>query len=214
MAIKYFILPFLLFLGFSQCWAQYPVVENDLDKKVKAFLKDNSENWGDMNIPINDGKILYDIIIKNNFKKAVEIGTSTGHSAIWIAWALSKTGGKLITIEIDKRRYLQAKANFKKAGVDKIIDARLADAHELVPDLPGKYDFVFSDADKYWYKNYFIAMDSKLEIGGCFTAHNTAMRASGISEFLDYIESLKNYQTKIDKSSRSGISISYKLKDF
>ncbi len=214
MAIKYFILPFLLFLGFSQCWAQYPEVENDLDKKVKAFLKDNSENWGDMNIPINDGKILYDIIIKNNFKKAVEIGTSTGHSAIWIAWALSKTGGKLITIEIDKRRYLQAKANFKKAGVDKIIDARLADAHELVPDLPGKYDFVFSDADKYWYKNYFIAMDSKLEIGGCFTAHNTAMRASGISEFLDYIESLKNYQTKIDKSSRSGISISYKLKDF
>lgn len=213
MANKYFILFLLGLFGFSQCWAQYPEVENVLDKKVKAFLKENAENWGDMNIPINDGKILYDIIVKNNFKKAVEIGTSTGHSAIWIAWALSKTGGKLITIEIDKRRYLQAKANFKKAGVDKIIDARLADAHELVPELPGKYDFVFSDADKYWYKNYFIAMDPKLEIGGCFTAHNTAMRASGIMEFLDYVESLKNYQTTIDKTSRSGISISYKLRN-
>ncbi len=209
-----FIIPFIFIL--SSCsggWAQYPDVENDLDKKVKAFLKDNAENWGDMNIPINDGKILYDIIIKNKYKKAVEIGTSTGHSAIWIAWALSKTGGKLITIEIDKRRYLQAKSNFKKAGVDKYIDARLADAHELVPDLPGKYDFVFSDADKYWYKNYFIAMDPKLEVGGCFTAHNTAMRASGIMEFLDYVEGLKNYQTTNDKTSRSGISISYKLKD-
>lgn len=199
--------------SFSQCWGQYPEIENELDKKIKAFLKDNADSWGDMNIPLSDGKILYDIIVKNNYKRAVEIGTSTGHSAIWIAWALSKTGGKLITIEIDKARYMQAKANFKKAGVEKFIDARLADAHELVPELPGKYDFVFSDADKYWYKNYFIAMEQKLEVGACFTAHNTAMRASGISEFLDYIEELKNFQTSIDKSSRSGISISYKLRD-
>lgn len=200
-------------LSFSLCWAQYPEIENELDKKVIAFLQDNSENWRDMNVPISDGKILYDIIVRNKYKSAVEIGTSTGHSAIWIAWALSKTGGKLITIEIDKSRYLQAKSNFKKAGVDKFIDARLADAHELVPQLPGKYDFVFSDADKYWYKNYFIAMDPKLVKGSCFTAHNTAMRTSGIAEFLDYVENLKNYNTTIDKTSRAGISISYKIGD-
>ena len=210
---KYITLLFVGLICFLQSWGQYPEVENDLDKKIKAYLKDNAENWGDMNIPITDGKILYDIIVKNNYTSAVEIGTSTGHSAIWLAWALSKTGGKLITIEIDKRRYLQAKSNFKKAGVDKFIDARLADAHELVPELPGKYDFVFSDADKYWYKNYFIAMDPKLKIGGCFTAHNTAMRASGITEFLDYVESLNYYQTTIDRTSRSGISVSYKIKN-
>jgi predicted O-methyltransferase YrrM len=55
-----------------------------------------------MNIPDVDGKLLYDIIIKNNYKSALEIGTSTGHSGIWIAWALSKTDGKLVTIEIDE----------------------------------------------------------------------------------------------------------------
>lgn len=207
---KYYIFFLLGFLGFYQSHGQFPEIENELDNKVKSYLQENSENWGDMNIPLGDGKVLYDIIIKNDYKNAVEIGTSTGHSAIWIAWALSKTGGKLITIEIDKRRYMQAKANFKKAGVDKFIDARLADAHELVPELPGKYDFVFSDADKYWYKNYFIAMDPKLKIGGCFTAHNTSMRASGITEFLDYVENLPGYKTTFDKTSRSGISISYK----
>ncbi|HKI89613.1 MAG TPA: class I SAM-dependent methyltransferase [Draconibacterium sp.] len=191
--------------------AQYQKGEYDLDKRIKNFLQENANNWRDMNVPLSDGKILYDIIVKNNYKNAVEIGTSTGHSAIWIAWALSKTGGKLITIEIDKERYLQAKSNFKKAGVSKYIDARLADAHELVPKLPGKYDFVFSDADKYWYKNYFIAMEPKLTVGGCFTAHNTAMRVQGISEFLDYVESQKNFKTTIDRNSRSGISISYKL---
>jgi len=194
----------------SVVFGQYPEVETKLDKKIKAFLEENANNWRDMNVPPSDGKVLYDIIVKNGYTNAVEIGTSTGHSAIWIAWALSKTGGKLITIEIDKDRYLQAKSNFKKAGVSKLIDVRLADAHELVPQLEGKYDFVFSDADKYWYKNYFIAMDPKLEVGGCFTAHNTAMRVNGIRDFLDYVESLDNYQTTFDKDSRSGISISYK----
>ena len=97
--------------------AQYPPVETKLDKKIMAFLEDNATNWRDMNVPISDGKALYDIIVKNGYTKAVEIGTSTGHSAIWIAWALSKTGGKLVTIEIDTKRYLEAKANFKKAGV-------------------------------------------------------------------------------------------------
>jgi len=191
--------------------AQYPEIENAFDRRIKAFLEDNVNNWRDMNVPINDGRILYDLIIKNNYQNAVEIGTSTGHSAVWIAWALSKTGGKLITIEIDKNRWLKAKANFKKAGVEKYIDARLADAHEVVPSLQGTYDFVFSDADKYWYKNYFIAMDPKMEIGGCFTAHNTAMRGSGISDFLEHIESISHFNTTHAPDSRSGISISYKI---
>jgi predicted O-methyltransferase YrrM len=200
----------VLFLSALRLYAQYPAIETELDVKVKTFLEENADNWRDMNVPLSDGKILYDIILKNNYKNAVEIGTSTGHSAVWIAWALSKTGGKLITIEIDKERYLQAKANFKKAGVSKFIDARLADAHVLVPKLPGKYDFVFSDADKYWYKNYFIAMDPKLGIGSCFTAHNTAMRTRDITDFLDYVENLPNYETTIERNSRSGISVSYK----
>ncbi len=210
MNFKYLLVFTLGFLFYTGVKAQYPEVENELDEKIKSFLEENANNWRDMNVPLSDGKILYDIIVKNNYKSAVEIGTSTGHSAVWIAWALSKTGGKLITIEIDKKRYMQAKANFKKAGVSDIIDMRLGDAHEIVPALPGKYDFVFSDADKFWYTKYFVAMDPKLVKGGCFTAHNTAMRSSGIREFLDYVQGLDNYTTTIDKQSRSGISISYK----
>ena len=210
MRLKYLSLFLFIFLFFN-AQAQFPEVENRLDRRIKAFLEENSNNWRDMNVSLSDGRILYDLILENKFTDAVEIGTSTGHSAIWMAWALSKTGGKLVTIEIDKERYLQAKANFRKAGVEDFIDARLGDAHELVPNLEGKYDFVFSDADKYWYKNYFIAMDPKMEIGGCFTAHNTSMRVHGIREFLDYVEGLDNYKTTIDRESRSGISVSCKI---
>lgn len=181
-----------------------------LDARVKQFLASHTDQWYDWNVPSTDGKLLYDIIIKNGYKRALEIGTSTGRSGIWIAWALSKTGGKLTTIEINESRYKEALANFKEAGVAQYIDARLADAHDLVPKLKGPFDFVFSDADKAWYLNYFKAVDPKLEMGGCFTAHNMSMSLPGIREFKDYIRNLPNYKTTINNSSGAGLSISYK----
>ena len=184
-----------------------------LDEKVKKFLNDNSRRWYDMNVPAVDGQLLHDIIVKNNYKSALEIGTSTGHSSIWIAWALSKTGGKLITIEIDEGRHRQALENFKQADLSEYIDARLADAHVLVKELKGPFDFVFSDADKDWYKNYFIDIDPKLKVGGCFTAHNVSDRGwggyGGQAEFLRYVRSLKNYETTVNNAG-GGVSISYK----
>ena len=191
-------------------FAQKTKTSTELDARVEKFLNENRGRWYDWNVSYQDGKVLYNLIIKNNYKRALEIGTSTGHSAIWIAWALSKTGGKLITIEIDGGRYKTALKNFKKAGVEDFIDARLADAHQLVKELEGPFDFVFSDADKEWYKEYLKEVEPKLVIGGCFTAHNVANAYEGIKEFLDYIRSLPNYQTTVDRSSSSGISISYK----
>ncbi|MCE5249176.1 class I SAM-dependent methyltransferase [bacterium] len=194
----------------SALWSQTPEKERSIDEKVQQFLAAERTKWRDMNVPESDGKVLYDIIIEHKYTKALEIGTSTGHSGIWISWALSKTGGKLTTIEIDESRHKKALENFKKAGLSDYIDARLADAHDLVPKLEGPFDFVFSDADKEWYKNYFVAVYPKLEAGGCFTAHNVLNRYTGTEEFLDYVKSLPDMETTIVRSSGSGISVSYK----
>jgi len=190
--------------------AQNIQTTKERDAKVEKFLNENRGRWHDWNVPYEDGKVLYNLIIKNNYKRALEIGNSTGHSAIWMAWALSKTGGKLITIEIDEARYKKALENFKKAGVEEFIDARLADAHQVVKDLKGPFDFVFSDADKEWYTQYFKDVEKKLTVGGCFTAHNVTDGLRDVKEFLDYVRNLPNYETTIDRTSRSGISISYK----
>ena len=188
--------------------AQEPVSNPVLDEKVRKFLSDRSGGWYDMNIPTRDGQLLYDLIIKGNYKCALEIGTSTGHSGIWMAWALSKTGGKLITIEIDPDRHQEALRNFREAGLSEYIDARLADAHELVKQLKGPFDFVFSDADKYWYKNYFTDIDPKLMVGGCYTTHNVYERGGygGQGDYLEYVRSLKNYESTLVQ----GMLISYK----
>lgn len=195
-----------------------PEENQSTDEKVRDFLESHRYKWRDMNVAEADGKILYNLIIKHNYKKALEIGTSTGHSAIWIAWALSKTGGKLITIEIDRGRYNEAVENFKEAGLSEFIDARLADAHKLVPELQGPFDFIFIDADKDWYTSYAKSLVPKLEVSGCLTAHNVSERRGRggynmTGNFLDYMRNLPYMETSIVRESSAGISVSYKKQD-
>jgi caffeoyl-CoA O-methyltransferase len=180
-----------------------------LDSTVRAFLDRHRGTWRDLNVPDSDGQLLHDLIVKHKFTRALEIGTSTGHSGVWIAWALAKTGGKLTTLEIDPERHRTAVANFKEAGLTAYIDARLGDAHEIAPSLAGPFDFVFSDADKEWYKNYFVAIWPKVVPGGCFTAHNVSGRGAGggIREFLDHLKTVTDGVTTIDTTSRAGVSI-------
>jgi len=182
-----------------------------LDRRVQAFLDANAGRWRDMNVPESDGRVLHDLIVEKGYTRALEIGTSTGHSGIWIAWALSKTGGRLITVDIDEGRYREAVANFREAGLDGFIDARLADAHELVPALAGPFDFVFCDADKDWYKNYFTAVLPKLTVGGAFVAHNVSarMRRGGwdSGDFVEHVLALPFMETTFVERG-GGISIS------
>lgn len=183
----------------------------ELDRKIQAFLESRRGSWRDLNVPESDGRVLHGLILKHKYTRALEIGTSTGHSGIWIAWALAKTGGRLTTLEIDPKRHQIAVANFREAGLADYIDARLGDAHEIVPALSGPFDFVFSDADKDWYKNYLVALWPKLAPGGCFTAHNVAPGSSrGAAEFLEHLKTLADAETTIDRSSSAGISITYK----
>ena len=199
-----------------------------LDAGVRKFMDSRRGTWRDLNIPEADGQALYDIVVQRGYKNALEIGTSTGYSGLWIAWALSKTGGKLITIEMEKDRHEQAKANFRDAGLARFVDARVGNAHDLVPALPGPFDFVFCDADKEWYANYLKEVLPKMTIGGCFAAHNVSdfsgsggrggrggfRRGFGLGpsgDFLEFARSLPNLDTKVLSIPGSGgLSVSYK----
>jgi caffeoyl-CoA O-methyltransferase len=185
-----------------------------LDERVRNFLQSQKDQWREENVTEADGRFLYDLILKRRYTRVLEIGTSTGRSGIWQAWALSKTGGRLVTIEIDEFRHLRAVQNFKASGLEARIDARLADAHELIEELPGPFDFVFIDADKNWTLNYFKALLPKLEVGGCFAVHNVISLGfmQGIRDFLKYVRSLDSMETVIDTSSSGGISLSFKKK--
>jgi predicted O-methyltransferase YrrM len=177
---------------------------------VQDFLDAERDKWDYLNVPYQDGKILHDLVVKGAHKAILEIGTSTGHSTVWLAWAAAKTGGRVVTIEIDRGRHERALANLKRAGVADYVDARLADAHELVKLLPGPWDLVFQDADKEWYLQYFRDLEAKMAPGGCYTAHNVARPyARQVIEFLDYARRRPGVSFRFaEGASSEGISIS------
>lgn len=192
--------------------------ETELDRRVKDFLESHRYSWRDMNVPEADGRILHDLILEHKYTRALELGTSTGHSSIWIAWAMSKTGGKLITIEINEKRYREALANFEEAGLSEFIDARLGDAHQLVKEIEGPFDFIFIDADKDWYVRYAQALIPKLVVGGCLTAHNVYQPRRrgyrryrwGGGEYYEFMINQPNFETFIHPQSQAGLAISFK----
>ena len=82
-----------------------------------------------------------------------------------------------------------------------------------MPALEGPFDFVFSDADKGWYKNYLIAVLPKLEVGGCYASHNVSREGRSwggwVKGYLEYLDSLPQLDTTVDERG-AGLSISYK----
>ena len=195
--------------------AQPPRNQAALDAQVARFLDRNRDGWRDMNVPEADGRALHDLILEKKYTRALEIGTSTGRSATWMAWALSRTGGRLTTIEIDEGRYRQAVKNFKDAGLAEVITAKLGDAHALVPRLEGLFDMVFIDADEEWFTKYAVAVLPKLARGGAVAAHDVVLgKWPGMTSpvvvrhraFYDYMTALPGFETGF----RAGVFVAVK----
>ena len=180
------------------------------DGEIRAYLDGIHGKRGMMNVPRVDGEFLHDFIVERGYKRGLEIGTSNGYSAIWMGMALRKTGGKLVTLEIDKRRASLARKNFARVKLGKVIELREGDALEIIPGLSGPFDFVFIDAWKPDYIRYFRMVFPKVRAGGAIFAHNVLSHGSEMREFLEVIQDHPDLETRIDRRSRAGISVSVK----
>lgn len=128
-----------------------------------------------LSVPPQDGKALRLLTEAAEAKTVVEIGTSTGYSGLWLCMALERTGGRLITFEIDHGRAAMAREHFKEAGVEKIVTIIEGDAHEQVAKLREPIDVAFIDADKDGYLDYLNKLLPLVRPGGLILAHNVDM---------------------------------------
>jgi predicted O-methyltransferase YrrM len=124
------------------------------------------------------GRIISMILKSAKPERALEVGTATGYSGIWIARSLQGDQKKLTTIELDPERRKEAQANFNKAGVDKYVEILAGDARSLVPEIaknnPGLFDLVFLDiGDKSVYVDLLNCCIDALRVGGFLIADNT-----------------------------------------
>jgi predicted O-methyltransferase YrrM len=173
--------------------AEYPPLpQTDSEKRILATLDDatrSSELYA--NVPVPDGRMLRLLTEALNAKNVVEIGTSTGLSALWICMALEKTGGKLTTFEIDPHRAALASKHFKQAGVDRFVTIIQGDAHQNIIKLKEPVDMVFIDADKAGYVDYLEKVLPLLRPGGLILAHNINM----VPDYVKAVTTNRNLET-------------------
>lgn len=112
--------------------------------------------------------------------KILEIGTSSGYSALWFADAVLSTAGKskrasIVTIEKDPPKIAWAARNFKRAGVDKIITIMEGEAIAILRRIGREgltFDFVLIDADKENVEKYFDLALPMVRKGGIIATDN------------------------------------------
>lgn len=191
-----------------------PVAKDADEKAILDILSDMNRNQsgGMMNVSPADGRLLRMFVETTNAKKAVEIGCSNGYSGIWTCLGLRKTGGKLITHDIDEGRARLARENFKRAGVDGIVTLVMGDAHETVKNLEGPIDILFIDADKEGYGDYLKQLLPKVRPGGLILAHNTSMArgADSMGGFIEAITTNPELDTLFLNPGGQGMSLSMK----
>lgn len=184
----------------------------EIEKRIMKVLDDLDRNHrrGNMNVPIEDGRLLRLLTESMNAKHVVEIGTSNGYSGLWFLMALQKTGGHLTTYEIDRARADQAIANFKRAGVDKDVTLVFGDAHEEVLKLDDKpIDILFLDADKEGYIDYLDKLMPKIRPGGLVIAHNMNPRQAH-PPFVEAITKDPKLETLFLHMDRAGVAVAMK----
>ena len=150
------------------------------------------------------------LVASSRTKRALEIGSASGYSAIWIGLGLRTTGGTLVTIEYDPQRALEAKANIHRAGMDDVVTVVGGDAFKEIPKLSGTFDFVFLDAWKRDYQKFFDLVFQRLDPGGLFLAHNVINKQSEMADFLATIQKSPSLFTTIVSPGTEGVSVSWK----
>jgi predicted O-methyltransferase YrrM len=166
------------------------------------------ENLGDFSA--QDGRILYDAITAKGYRRGLEIGTARGNSAIWMGLAFKKTGGRLITLERNAERAAAAKENFRKAGLDGVVECRVNDAFEEIPRLEGTFDWVFMDTGAPLHQRFLEMLYPRLEAGGTVSSHNANDLERMEPGFLKAITTDPNLETRITRTPSGGVSMSAK----
>jgi len=116
---------------------------------------------------------LLNILIKGAKAQSVlEIGTSYGHSTVWLAEAARATGGRMVTIDCAAHKQEYARAMLVKAGLAAHVAFRLGDARDVIGALEGPFDFVLLDLWKDLYIPCFDLFYPKLRPGALVAADN------------------------------------------
>ena len=166
-----------------------------------------------MQISPEQGQFMTFLVELIGARRCVEIGTFTGYSALAVARALPPDG-RLVACDVSKEYTARAKPFWKETGVEDRIDLRIAPAIDTLDKLlaqgeAGTYDFVFIDADKGNYLNYFQRTLDLLRQGGLVAVDNVLWSGAVADPTRDDddTEAIRAFNRALAKDARVSLSM-------
>ena len=196
-------------------------LEKDIDYETKHLDEIPSEKR--LNCVSKNIGMFYNILLKSiNAKNILEIGMSVGYSGLWFADAVmsnKQLDGQIITIDREKFKIDRARRNFEEAGVDSLIKIREGEARKILQEIKAEFkenyfDFIFIDADKESYIEYFDLCLPLVRKGGIIGADNILFPErfnEMMTDYLSHVRSKSNVQSvtiPIDNGEEVTIKIS------
>ena len=191
------------------------------DADIRAFLselyeigqqndaREQERNKKMLNLEPETAQFLHILLRSTRRTRLLEIGTSNGYSTIWLAWAMSLTGGRVISIDRDANKQALADANLRRVELHELVDLKCGDANEVVANLPGPFDCVFFDADRYSAPAQLALLMPKLLPDVLLLADNVLSHPIEIAAYLRALEALPNFERVILPVGK-GLSIAYR----
>jgi caffeoyl-CoA O-methyltransferase len=164
------------FIAVDEALHAYILAHRAPDDDVLRQLQEETARLGDravMQIAPDQGTFLQILVAATGARRAVEVGTFTGMSALCVARGMGPEG-RLLCCDVSEEWTSIARRYWKKAGVEDRIELRLAPAADTLRALPVEptFDFAFIDADKASYPIYYEEILKRLRPGGLVTVDN------------------------------------------
>ncbi len=190
--------------------------DNSTEEILKELEKTKNDFW---NLDRYCANFLYNLILLKNAKNVLEIGTSNGYSGIWILKALNITKGNFTTIEFWEKRQSVARANFEICSPEVKAEAKIGSAIVVLEDLldevkknkRNKYDFIFIDANKKEYLDYFKLINEMISDNGVILADNILSHKEKTLSYVNELSGNKSYSSQILEMG-AGMMLSVKHK--
>ncbi|XP_035255537.1 catechol O-methyltransferase domain-containing protein 1 isoform X1 [Anguilla anguilla] len=179
----------------------------------KLRLKTLEDPWSGMLVTSVEAQLMANLIKLIKAKNTIEIGMYTGYNALSMALALPQDG-RVVACEINENYTNMGKPFFQEAGVDQKIDIRLQPALKTLDDLLAAgeaetFDFVFIDADKQNYENYYEKSLQLVSKGGIIAIDNVLWGGRVIAPAGDDLatQTIDRLNKKLHKDDRIDLSL-------